>query len=219
MLFNQKTKSFLPVVTSVGGTMVTGDGVDLNEKYTLVWKLDGEEKTVTYEYDGFSLFKSAMAGLNFFVSEWGMDGGQWAPIRRETGTIASLWSTLTINPKKYKLAIKGYDKDMKLFLKKAKNGDKMKLEMVETFIATYLYIKMSSRDSDEEEYTTLVTNDFLSVSDAKMNLLANDADESWKNSPIAKELNLNSWDEYKATMSNGIMYGTFVPKLGEVTMN
>jgi hypothetical protein len=214
MLWNKTTNSFEPVVTQFEDTMVTGDGVDLNENYTLVWKLDGEEKTFTYKYDGQTLLKSAVRSLNHFVAA-GHDGNKVSAIRRELGVIASLWSILKINPKKYKTAIKGYDHPLRAFLNAAKNGNKEKLDMVETFIAAYFYLKLGWREEHEKEYTTYVMNDFMSVPDDINGKL----DEGWKDSPIAKELNLKTWDEYQATLSNGIMYGNFVPNMDEVTIH
>ena len=179
MLFNTDTNTFMPVITQTEDALVTGDGVDLLENYTMVWKLDGEEKTHTYEYDGKTLVISVNQGVNHFAQ--GGFGNDLSSIRREMGCIASLWSTLKINPKKYKTAIKGYDHALKSFLNAAKNGNKQKVEMVETFIAAYFYLKLMWREDHEKELTTYVMQDFPTVPDVKMD----EYKGNWKDSPLS----------------------------------
>jgi hypothetical protein len=213
MLRNKETNVFIPVVMEVDDTLITDDGIILNKDYKLVWTVDGEEKTFTHEYDGETLTKYAVRGINLFVENTGIT--DLMTIRRETGIVASLWSTLKINPKLFRKAVKNHPKHYRELLKRAKNGNRECLEMMRWMIAAYLYLKMMWREEEEEEYTTLVMKDFMEASDEYMEGVK----DGWEDAPMTKNLNIKSWEEYKIHLGNGVMYGNFVPNLDDVTIH
>lgn len=189
MLFNPETQKPVIVVSkTTSGALVTGDGVIFDEVYSLIYEIPGY-KPVTYQASGEELANSVTSFFEICDIEGDIE--DLSQIGRELNEYLTLWATRSVSLLKFKLMKKRYEKeDISLINKHFLKSDDQK-DIINLFLETYFYIRLTSRDHDN--FASMV----LHIIDYPANHSSFSKNrENWKDQPVTKRMGFKTYDEF-----------------------
>ena len=172
---------------------------DFGETYTLNYKFENSDHVhTTLEVSGDELFRRSMKCLNhFFIDEEDLN-----TIRNCCCEFFGLKSIREISKSKFKKVKKDYEPRIVRYVEKSLIRNSYK-EFVKDMICCYFFIKLLVREEEEQETNTLTVIDCPSDKN-RWKKLGDEEQETWKDQPITKRLNL-SFKEYKKMSSMGYL--------------